>query len=170
MEPTVTQPEPKFGPGAGLYRNDLFQIAYVTNDIERALNVFADRYGVKEWRRMEGDLKDGGRIRVEFGWAGGALFEVTQATGPGSELYQQGLPAGEFAIGFHHLGYLLPSEAAWQALLEEIERGGVKVFNETNVPGFLQARIVEAPELGHYLEYIFPDAGGKAFFEGVPSN
>ena len=30
---------------------------------------------------MEGDLKEGGHIRVEFGWAGGSLFEVTQADG-----------------------------------------------------------------------------------------
>lgn len=170
MADVLGRPEIKFGPGAGLYRNDLFQIAYVTNDIERALAVFADRYGVKEWRRMEGDLKEGGHIRVEFGWAGGALFEVTQADGAGSELYRQGLPADEFAIRFHHLGYFVPTEEAWRALLAEIERGKVKVFNETNVPGFLQARIVEAPDLGHYLEYIFPEAGGVAFFQGAPSN
>jgi hypothetical protein len=44
------------------------------------------------------------------------------------------------------------------------------VFNETNAPGFLQARIVEAPDLGHYIEYIFPEAGGVAFFQGAPSN
>ena len=119
---------------------------------------------------MEGDLKEGGHIRVEFGWAGGSLFEVTQADGPGSELYRQGLPKDEFAIRFHHLGYFIPDEAAWQALLKEIEQGRVKVLNETNVPGFLQARIVEAPDLGHWIEYIYPDAGGVAYFQGVPSN
>ena len=91
MSDVIGRPAAKFGPGAGLYRNDLFQIAYVTNDIERALKVFADRYGVK-------------------------------------------------------------------------------VLNETNVPGFLQARIVEAPDLGHWIEYIFPVAGGVAYFQGVPSN
>ena len=156
-----------FLPGQG---NDLFQIAYVTNDIERALGVFAEQYGVKEWRRMEGELKDGGHIRVEFGWAGGSLFEVTEATGAGSELYRQGLPADEFAIRFHHLGFIVQSADDWQALLKEIDTGGVKVVNETNVPGFLQARIVEAPNLGHWIEYIFPEAGGLAFFQGSPSN
>jgi hypothetical protein len=169
MDTVLTRPAARFAPGMGLYRNDLFQIAYVTNDIEWALKVFADRYGVKEWRRLEGDLAAGGRIRVEFGWAGGALFEVTQATGPGSELYQQGLPA-EAAIRFHHLGYVIPDQAAWDAFLKEIEEGAVKVFTTTNVPGFLQARIVEAPDLGHYIEYIFPEAGGVQFFETAPSN
>jgi extradiol dioxygenase family protein len=170
MSDVFARPPARMAPGAGLYRNDLFQIAYVTNDIERAMKVFGERYGVKEWRRIEGPLAAGGRIRVEFGWAGGAVFEVTQADGPGSELYRQPLPANEFAIRFHHLGFFVPNEAAWQALLKEIETTGVKVFNETNVPGFLQARIVEAPELGHYIEYIYPDAGGVAFFQGVPSN
>jgi hypothetical protein len=79
MKNAMDRPEPKFGAGADLYRNDMFQIAYVTNDIERALKVFADRYGAKEWRRIEGELKARGHIRVEFGWAGGSLFEVTQA-------------------------------------------------------------------------------------------
>jgi extradiol dioxygenase family protein len=170
MSDVLGRPAAKFGAGEGLYRNDLFQVAYVTNDIERALQIFADRYGVKEWRRMEGDLKEGGHIRVEFGWAGGSLFEVTQADGAGSDLYRQGLPDGEFAIRFHHFGYFIPTEAAWQALLKEIDEGGVKVFNETNVPGFLQARIVEAPDLGHWIEYIYPEAGGIAFFQGAPSN
>lgn len=170
MSDVLGRPPTRFGAGEGLYRNDLFQVAYVTNDIERALQVFADRYGVKEWRRMEGDLKEGGHIRVEFGWAGGSLFEVTQADGPGSALYRQGLPDGEFAIRFHHFGYYIPTEDAWRALLREIEAGGVKVVNETNVPGFLQARIVEAPDLGHWIEYIFPEAGGVAFFQGAPSN
>ncbi len=170
MNLTLDRPPAKIHPGAGLYRNDLFQIAYVTNDMERALTVFETRYGVKEWRRMEGPLDGGGRIRVEFGWAGGAMFEVTQADGPGSELYRQPLPDDEFAIRFHHFGFFIPTEQAWQSLLQEIHVGGVKVFNETNVPGFLQARIVEASELGHYIEYIFPEAAGVAFFQGVPSN
>jgi hypothetical protein len=170
MTETFPRPAASFGPGAGLYRNDLFQVAYVTNDIERALGVFGQRYGIKEWRTMEGDLPAGGHIRVEFGWAGGAVMEVTQADGPGSELYRQGLPDDEFAIRFHHLGYFIPTEQAWQALLKEIDEGGLKVVTETNVPGFLQARIVEAPHLGHWIEYIYPDAGGTAFFQGVPSN
>jgi hypothetical protein len=119
---------------------------------------------------MEGELKEGGHIRVEFGWAGGMLYELTQADGPGSELYRQALPDDGFAIRFHHLGYFIPTEAAWRAVLAEIETSGVKVFTATSVPGFLQARIVEAPELGHYIEYVFPEAGGVAFFQGAPSN
>jgi hypothetical protein len=46
----------------------------------------------------------------------------------------------------------------------------VKVLTRTNVPGFVQARIIQAPDLGHYIEYIFPEAGGVAFFQGAPSN
>jgi hypothetical protein len=166
----LNRPTPLFAPGAGLYRNDHFQIAYVTNDIERALGVFRDRYGVKDFRRMEGPLPAGGHIRVEFAWAGGALLEITQADGPGSELFRAGLPEGEFAIRYHHLGYFIHDEAGWQALEKELDAGGVKVISKGHTPGFLRTCIVEAPELGHYIEYILPEAAGIAYFEGVPNN
>jgi hypothetical protein len=171
MTQILNMPPAQLAPGAGLFRNDHFQIAYVTNDIERAMKVFADRYGVTAFRTMEGPLPAGGHIRVEFAWAGGALLEVTQADGPGSELFREGLPTdGTFAIRYHHLGYLVPDEAGWQALEAELEKGGVKVISKGHQPGFLRTCIVEAPELGHYIEYILPEAGGQAFFEGVPQN
>lgn len=170
MTDIVRRPPPSFAPGAGLFRNDHCQVAYVTNDIERALEVFAQRYGVTAFRRLEGPLPAGGQIRVEFAWAGGALLEVTQADGPGSELFRAGLPAEGFAIRFHHLGYFIHDEAGWAALEAEIERDGVRVLSKGHAPGFTRTCIVEAPELGHYIEYILPEAGGIAFFEGIPNN
>jgi hypothetical protein len=34
--------------------------------------------------------------------------------------------------------------------------------------GYMRALYLEAPELGHYLEYICPDAGGVDYFNSVP--
>jgi hypothetical protein len=39
-----------------------------------------------------------------------------------------------------------------------------------NTEGFMRYCYVEVPELGHYLEYILPEAAGIEFFESVPSN
>ena len=47
---------------------------------------------------------------------------------------------------------------------------GRKVLAKSNNVGFLQSCFVEVPELGHYFEYIFPEAAGIAFFEGVPGS
>jgi hypothetical protein len=168
--PFLKRPAPTCAPGAGLYRNDHCQIAYVTNDIERALALFRDTYGVREYKRLEGDMPAGGHIRVEFAWAGGALIEITEATGPGSELFRIGLPDGEFAVRFHHLGYFVHDEKAWAALEAEIESKALTVRSKGLVPGFTRTCIVEAPGLGHFIEYILPEAGGVAFFESVPAN
>lgn len=170
MKQALSRPEPRYASGAGLFRNDHFQMAYATTDIERAKALFAERYGVREWRPLEGPLPAGGKIHIELGWAGGAMYELVQADGPGSEVFRAGLPAEGFALRHHHLGYYVPTAEAWAALKAEIERQGLKVLHVTDVPGFLQAIIIDTPELGHYLEYIFPEAAGVDFFEGTPSN
>jgi hypothetical protein len=166
----LARPETKFGPGAGLFRNDHFQIAYNTNDMDQAVALFTERYGIKEFRRLGGPTPSGGQVRMEIGWAGGVMYELIWAEGPGSEVFRVGLPESRFAIRPHHLGYHVPTQEAWDAVLDEVERTGRKIVHKTHVPGFLQAIIVDDPELGHFLEYIFPEAGGIQFFENAPNN
>jgi hypothetical protein len=170
MKPLVKRPAVTFSAGNGLLRNDHFQVAYATNDIERACAIFRDRFGIKDYRRLEGPMAEGGKIRVELAWAGGTMYELVCAEGPGSECFTSVLPPVGFSIRPHHLGHFVHSQAEWVAIEQEIERGGWTVARKTDVPGFLKAYIIGAPELGHYLEYIYPEAGGIAFFEGVPSS
>lgn len=155
-------------PGSGLFRHDHFQIAYATNDIDRACALFADRYGIAEYRRLEGQMKSGGHIHVELAWVGGTMIELLTASGPGSSLYVGRLPQDGFAIRHHHLGYMVHDEAAWAAIPAEAERAGAIHIPGNDNPGFLKSCFVEVPELGHYLEYICPEPAGRAFFEGVP--
>ncbi len=168
MKPVLTRPGTKFG--SGLFRRDHFQIAYNTNDMDRAVALFGTRYGIHAWQKLEGPMAGGGQVRMHIAWAGGVMYELIWAEGPGAEVFRAGLPETEFAIRTHHLGYNVPDEAAWTELLADIERTGRKIVHTTHVPGFLRAIIVEQPELGHFLEYILPEAGGVQFFETAPSN
>ncbi|CAN7457653.1 VOC family protein [Phenylobacterium sp. LjRoot225] len=168
MKEALSRPDATYG--SGLFRNDHFQIAYATTDLDRALALFGERFGVKEFRSMDGDLAAGGKIRMRIGWAGGVMYELLWAEGPGSEVFRHGLPAEGFAITPHHLGYYVPTAEAWDAVQEEIAAAGFKVLHSTDVPGFLKAIIVEAPGFGQLLEYILPEAGGLQFFETAPSN
>ena len=52
----------------------------------------------------------------------------------------------------------------------EAARLGVALISGNVNPGFLKSCFVEAPELGHYLEYIYPEAAGIEFFQNVPAN
>jgi len=170
MSAIVGRPVAKFSPGQGLLRNDCFQMAYATSDLDRACQVFADRFGITKFRRLEGPLAAGGHIRIELAWVGGTMYELLRAEGPGSDFFMNLLPSKGFAIRHHHLGFFIENLADWAALEAEIERGGWPICSKSHNVGFLRACIIEAPELGHYLEYILPEPAGVAFFEGVPGN
>lgn len=170
MKDALSRPVAAYAPGAGLFRHDHFQIAYATTDMDRALALFGERFGVKAFRRLEGELPAGGRIRMEIGWAGGVMYELLWAEGPGPDVFRRGLPSEGFAINPHHLGYYVPTAEAWEAVQKEVADAGFKLLHSTDVPGFLKAIIVEAPGVGQLLEYIYPEAGGVQFFETAPSN
>ena len=157
-------------PAEGLLRAEQFQVAYATNDIDRARTLFAERYGIAAFRRLEGALPAGGRIRVELAWVGSIMYELLTAEGPGAEIFTGRLPRDDFAIRHHHLGFLIHDAQEWDALHAGIGRTGLTLLSQSSTPGFMQSCFVDAPELGHYLEYLFPEPAGLAFFESVPGN
>lgn len=170
MTGILPRPPAPVSPGEGLLRKDHFQVSYVTNDLERACEVFAQRYGIDQFDYLRGPRPEGGRIAVALAWVGGTMYEIIEAEGPGTEFYNDSLPAGEFAIRFHHLGFLMHDRESWRALEREFGQKGWRIVATTLGSGFMDAYYVEAPELGHYLEYIYPEPPGLDFFLKVPVN
>jgi hypothetical protein len=164
MNRTITaalrRPPPVFDPARSLLHNDHFQIAYVTNDIDRAVEVFRDRFGVATFRRNDNDLPNGAKSAIRSAWIGSMMYEICYGSGPGMELYTDSAPPGAgFVLRFHHFGYLVPDDTAWEALEREIERGGWRVRMRSDIPGLFRVCYVETPELGHFLEFVLPRAG-----------
>jgi hypothetical protein len=87
MEYTLKRPAGRIDPGTGLLLAEHFQVAYVTNDIKRACKIFASHLGIGSFSKLEGPLKAGGHIEAKFAWVGSVMYEIIQASGPGSELY-----------------------------------------------------------------------------------
>jgi hypothetical protein len=142
--------------------------AWVTNDLDRALEVFNTRYGVGEYSFLEGPSLEGGHIKVAFAWAGGQILEIICATGPSFAFYNEVLPEGEFAIRFHHLGFLVEDEAGWKQLEGELQDGKWPIAYSTLTGDFIDAYYIYAPELDHYLEYVRPFEAGNHFYNAVP--
>lgn len=168
MTARVRRPPPTAGAGRGLLRHDNFQMAYATNDLERARQVFADRYGIGHFQGTDGQLAGGAYVRVELAWVGSMMYELIYAHGPGTEFITDMFTPGQFTLRHHHNGFFIYDEDAWQALEQEAEQSGWRVLQKATLDGFLRVFYVEAPELGHYLEFIFPEAAAVAFFENVP--
>jgi hypothetical protein len=157
-----------FDPGAGLIVAEHFQMAYVTNDIEQACDLFGRRLGVRQFRRLEGRMPAGGHIRAEFAWVGALMYELISASGPGSEIFMDRLPQGEaFALKHHHLGFLIHNQEQWDGVLAQAKQHGWSVPYR-NVNPLVEACFVDVPELGHYLEYLFARQAGLDFFDSVP--
>lgn len=154
------RPVPVYDPAKGLLHNEHFQVAYVTNDVDRAVEVFRSRFGVARFRGNDNDTPGGGRVGIRAAWIGGMMYEICSGEGPGMELYTDWAPpGGDFVLRFHHFGYLIPDDDAWLALEREIERGGWTVRTRSDIPGFFRGCYVEVPELGHFLEFVQPREG-----------
>lgn len=156
--------------GHGLLGREHSHSAWVTNDLDRAVEIFSRRYGVAEFRVIEGPTPSGGFIQVAFAWAGGQVLEVICASGPESEFYNEMLPEDEFAVRFHHLGFIVHDETGWKALEEDLRAGDWPIVFESLSGSFIDAYYIKAPELGHYLEYVRPFAAGVEFYASVPAN
>ncbi len=170
MSSILKRPSINCAPAAGLFRYEYFQMAYVTNDIQRACEVFTRRYGIQRYHDLENTFENGSSISVRLAWIGGHMIEVIQANGPGMEFYNDRLPSDEFGISHHHMGYLLPDEQAWQELSSEIAEAGWKVVIDEDMGSFLKVKYVEAPELGHYLEFFLLGPDGAEMFGAIPAS
>ena len=170
MTYVLSRPAPAFSPSDGLAQAEHFQMAYATNDLDRAGALLRDRLGIKEFRRIGGTNASGCEIWADLAWVGTLMYELITASGPGADLYMGRLPqdAG-FAMKHHHLGYLIADQAQWDGVLAGAERNGWAV-PYCNANPMMQTCIVDATELGHYLEYLFPVQAGIDFFNGVPRN
>jgi hypothetical protein len=153
---------------AGLLTMEQFQQGYVTNDLDRACAFMGQRYGLNDFALLEGATPAGAEMRVAFAWGGNTLYELIRAEGPQTGFYNDCLPAEEFSVRFHHIGFLVQDPVIWASLAEAIEAGGFQVPFATHDTGFIDAFYVQAPELGHYLEYIHAEQSGLDFFEGLP--
>jgi hypothetical protein len=171
---TVSVRRPSLNPrsggsgGGGALRHDNFQIGYVTNDMERACAVFAERFGIRDYQSAGGGLDGGGHMNAKLVWVGEVMYELIEATGPGSEFYTKVLDPDQFSIRFHHSGFFVYDDPSWRALQEDVATRGWKVWQNRAIDGFIRIFYAEVPELGHCLEYIFPEPEGIKFFENTP--
>ena len=160
MDLALDRPIPIHDPAKSLLHNDHFQIGYITNDIERAAGVFRERFGVAQFSANDDTMANGATIRVRSVWIGAMMFELFSGSGPDMAFYTDAAPpGGDFVLRFHHFGYLVPDDAGWEALERQLAAGGWAVHRRSDIPDFLRVCMVEAPELGHFLEFIQPRAG-----------
>ncbi len=144
----------------------LFQLGYVTNDLDRAMAHFKDKYAIREF----GIIPSGGNARIALTYVGPTMVELIEAADGAQAIFVDWVKDAEgFVIRHHHLGMLVDSREEMAATRARAIEAGHPVAMEGEVDGFVQYLYVNSTrELGHYLEYIRPDAGAKQLFDSLP--
>lgn len=139
----------------------LFQIAYVTEDLDRGAAALIARFGVAGVGRL-GEMTvttdDGPCFTLNIGiaWLGDLQLEIIEPRGGSDAIFRDALPRDGSVLAMHHLGYLVPSADQVSAIAAEVAASGLPL-------AFSSRRGEEAAfcyadarrSLGHYLEYLY---------------
>jgi hypothetical protein len=147
---------------ADLFANT-WQFGYVTTDLDRAMEVLADRYGLEHCVKITtagssffvGDEPAEWEGRFAMGARGGPIIEVIEPVSGAVDFYRRFLPDdGSFAVRLHHLATFVDTgDDEWERI-RAILRGSDLDFDYTVViPGRVRAGYVDtSADLGHLLE------------------
>jgi hypothetical protein len=149
-----------------MYLQGHYQNAYVTHDLDRAMERVSDRYGVGDWIVFEPDMilktpagEKPSKVRAALAWAGGLQLELIQPVSGHLDHYLPFLPADRTdpSPRFHHMAVRRDDEAAMR---QEIERLGLPLAFEGAVPGLVFIYLDARESLGHFFEYVWATPEG----------
>ena len=151
-----------------------FQIAYVTNDLRRAVEVFQSQQGVKEIAIFDDftlEVAGGGQavINVGLAYVGETQLEIIEPVSGQVELYRTWLP-DDFAVRHHHFCHRLDSVDELEALQAQYEQAGYQIALDASLG---ETRLFYADTtqlLDHYQEYAWIDAAAEQFIATLPRN
>ncbi len=153
-----------------------FQMAYVTRDMDAALRVFADQFGVKHFSRtqdLEVNLDDGGtaRFHLALAYVGAMQLEIIQPLGGDVDVFVRSLPAEGSPMAMHHVCYDLDSDQELEEVLARHRKSGQEVLFEGRRVGRSRFAYVNTrAQLGYMLEYVSATPEGKKAREAIPRN
>ena len=134
-----------------------YQNAYVTRDLDAALDIFRTQYGFDGFKRMEVSYelstpreRGSATVKLALGWIDDVQYELIQPICGLVDVYRESLDH-QRPMRFHHACMRVPDWAAFRQQVQEEKR---PVAIEGGTPGHLMWLYIDARDtLGHYLEY-----------------
>ena len=162
---------------ADLFAN-VWQICWVTTDLERGMEVLRERFGVEHCVEvptdgatfLKGEEPVDWHARVAMGARGGPILELIEPVGGEVDFYRRFLPEdGSADLRLHHLATFIPlGDDAWASLEELLARHGLSVDYTVLIPDRVRAGYVDTTALlGHWLEVCQLQAADIEFFSGL---
>ena len=137
-----------------------FQNAYVTRDLDRALEMFRVQHGFDAFKRYEVSYEcrtpagtGTATAKLALGWIGNIQYELIQPVSGVIDVYADAttsLAAERSLLYFHHICMRVDD---WDQFRVQLDRDQLPVVVEGGTPGHLLWVYVDARKtLGHYLE------------------
>ncbi len=162
-------------PAAGLFANprpvtaladllaNVWQLGYVTTDLDRAIAFMTERFGLEKQRHLPsdtatflaGDTPVPWEVKVAMGARGGLIVELIEPVAGEIDFYTRVLPPdGSFAVRLHHVAtYTAPGEDEWRKIETLLAEASLTVDYTVLIPDRVRAGYVDTTaELGHWLE------------------
>lgn len=137
-----------------------FQNAYVTRDIDKAIDAFRSRHGVTAeittltldqelWTPARSGVA---RQKIAYFWIGDLQYELIQPIEGNVATYAEGLSDGD-VMKFHHVGIRIDD---WDDFRDRVDRQGIRVAVEGCSGTDLRFLYLDARDtVGHFLEYVW---------------
>ena len=135
-----------------------YQNAYITRNLEKAIDAFRTRSGVTDVMRFEGTTqvwtpkgRGDATHKLAFIWINNLQYELIEPVSGLVDLYKDVLPDDD-SIKFHHVCNRVPE---WEGFRERVKKAGYPVVLEGG-DGPLKFLYLDARDyVGHYLEYVW---------------
>jgi hypothetical protein len=149
--------EPRAVGAVGDLLSNIWQVCYVTRDLDAGMAELRDRYGIESTEVptdgatfLVGDEPAEWDVRVSMGARRGPIVELIEPVGGEVDFYRQALPQNG-GLGFHHLA-----------------AEGLRFDYTVLIPDRVRAGYVDTTaQLGHYLEVCQLQPADIEFFSGL---
>lgn len=144
----------------------LYQLGYVTHDLERGIASMASGMGLSEFSQFDVELpletpegKKTASVRVATAWAGPLQVEIIQPVSGYIDLYAAELPAdpSDATPRFHHVAVRHESTSEMKA---DAASMGLPMVFETEGAGITSMFVDARERLGHYIELVSASPDG----------
>lgn len=143
-----------------------YQNAYVTHDLQWAMDQVGRRYGLEDWITFEIELTvatpEGERLqatKVACVWDGSLQLELIEPVSGFIDPFLPYLPKdrSDRSLRLHHISLRRDDRAE---IRSEIARLGLPFVCEGGIPDLVYTYLDARETLGHYLEYVWATPAG----------
>ena len=144
-----------------MYLERHYQNAYVTPDIDRAIEAMKAQYGVTDADVLRTEAttevwtpngSGPNTSKLAFIWIGKLQYELIEPISGPSDLYSAAV-SPEKLLNFHPIAMRVTD---WDAFRADVEKTKRSVVIEGHTPSGLKFCYLDARDtLGHYLEYVY---------------